>query len=219
MAEAFAVVGIVSSIVQLVDFSSKVVERLDDFASSVGEVPRAFRHIKTELPLIIDSLRRIQEQARDGSVEKATVDAVEPVIKDCEREITRLEKILDKTVPSVGASSWDRRKKAFLSLGKDKNVEEIAESLARYVRVLTLHQAVEGSKPDIQPPPEYVLRQSQFFTLIPFDRNSHFVEREDVFKQIDESFKVKEGSQPKAALFGLGGIGSVASIFHSYAQY
>jgi hypothetical protein len=53
----------------------------------------------------------------------------------------------------------------------------------------------------------------QYFTLIPFDRNPHFVDREDIFKQIDESFKVKEGSQPKAALFGLGGIGFVASSF------
>jgi hypothetical protein len=170
-------------------------------------MPRAFRHIKTELPLIIDSLRRIQDQARAGRLETATVDAVKPVIRDCQREIKRLEAILDKTVPSVDASSWDRRKKAFLSLGKDKDVEQIADSLSRYVRVLTLHQAVEGSKPDSQPPPQKEPAKPQHFVLIPFDRNSHVVDRGDVFKQIDESFKVKEGSQPKAALFGLGGIG------------
>jgi hypothetical protein len=210
MAEALAVIGIVSSIVQIVEFSSKVIQRLDDFASSVGEVPRAFRHIKTELPLIIDSLRRIQDQDRAGALETATVDAVRPVIQDCQQEIKRLESILNRTVPSVGASSWDRRKKAFLSLGKDKDVEQIADSLSRYVRVLTLHQAVEGSKPDSQPPPqkEPIKPQGpQYFMLIPFDRNAHFVDREDVFKQIDESFTVKEGSQPKAALYGLGGIG------------
>jgi hypothetical protein len=213
MAEAFAVVGIVSSIVQIVDFSSKVVKRLDDFASSVGEVPRAFRHINTELPLIIDSLRRIQKHARDGNLDKVTVDALDPVIKNCHLEITRLENILDKTVPSVGASSWDRRKKALLSLGKDKNVEEIADSLSRYVRVLTLYQALEGSKPGSQSLSQPDQVKPQYFTLIPFDRNPHFVDREVIFKQIDESFKVKEGSQPKAALFGLGGIGFVASSF------
>jgi hypothetical protein len=59
MAEALAVVGIVSSIIQVVEFSAKVADRLNDFASSVGEIPKAFRHIQTELPLIIDSLRRI----------------------------------------------------------------------------------------------------------------------------------------------------------------
>ena len=207
MAEALAVVGIVSSIIQVVEFSTKVAERLNDFASTVGEVPRAFRHIQTELPLIIDSLRRIKNQAESGSVESATTTAVWPVLKDCQREITRLQNILDKTVPSVGDSSWERRKKAFLSLGKDKEVEEIADSLSRYVRVLTLHQALEGSKPDSQAPPKYEPARPRYFTLVPFDRNAHFVDREDVFKQIDDSFKVRKGSQPKVALFGLGGIG------------
>ena len=213
MAEALAVVGIVSSIIQVVEFSTRVAERLNDFASTVGEVPRAFRHIQTELPLIIDSLRRIKNQAESGSVESATTTAVWPVLKDCQREITRLQNILDKTVPSVGDSSWERRKKAFLSLGKDKEVEEIADSLSRYVRVLTLHQALEGSKPDSQVPPKYELARPRYFTLVPFDRNAHFVDREDVFKQIEDSFKVRKGRQPKAALFGLGGIGwAVRSI-------
>lgn len=207
MAEALAVVGIVSSIIQVVEFSTKVVERLNDFASSVGEVPRAFRHIQTELPLIIDSLRRVQAQAKSGSVEPATTAAVWPVLKDCQREVTRLQNILDKTVPSVGDSSWDRRKKAFQSLGKDKAVQEIADSLSRYVRVLTLHQTLEGPKQDSDPPPYSEPTRPKYFVLIPFDRNPHFIDREDVFKQIDESFEVKKGSQPKAALFGLGGIG------------
>jgi len=207
MAEAIAIIGIVSSIVQLIDFSSKVAARLDDFATSAGEIPRAFRHIKTELPLITDSLRRIKEQTQSGAVDKESIEALEPVIKNCNNEIGRLKNILDKAVPSVGASSWERRKKAFLSLGKDKQVEEIAESLDRYVRVLTLHQAVERSKAEPQPQPQSA--RPQYLSLIPYDRNSKFVEREDMFKQIDEIFKVKEGSQPKAALFGLGGIGSV----------
>ena len=215
MAEALAVVGIVSSIIQVVEFSAKVAERLNDFASSVSEVPRAFRHIQTELPLIIDSLRRIQKQAESGAVEATTTNAVWPVLKDCQREIARLQNILDKTIPSVGDSSWGRRKKAFLSLGKDKEVEEIADSLSRYVQVLTLHQTVrtgESSKSLSDPPPKY---EPANLTLIPFDRNPHFVDREDVFIQIEQSFKVKKGSQPKAALFGLGGIGCVPSSFSS----
>ncbi|KAF8859525.1 hypothetical protein BDZ45DRAFT_725267 [Acephala macrosclerotiorum] len=182
---------------------------LDDFATSVGEVPRAFRHIKTELPLITDSLRRVQNQAKSGMVDSVTIEAVDAVIKDCQQEVSRLEIIFDTTVPAVGDSSWNRRKKAFLSLGKDKNVEEIAESLGRYVQALTLHQAVAGSKPDprLYPQLQPQTIKQQYFALIPFDRNSNFIERKDVFKQIDDSFKTKEGGQPKAALFGLGGIG------------
>src|SRR5271169_5169660 len=37
MAEALAIVGLVSSIVQFVDYSSKLVERLSEFQSNLGE--------------------------------------------------------------------------------------------------------------------------------------------------------------------------------------
>lgn len=115
MAEGLAVIGLVSAIVQLVDFSTKVVNRLDDFAASIGEVPRTFRHIKTELPLIADSLRRIQDQAKASSVDAVTITATSEVIADCKRDIGQLESILDQIVPATGASSWDRKKKALLS--------------------------------------------------------------------------------------------------------
>ena len=212
MAEALAVVGVVSSIVQLVDYAAKVVARLNDFARSAGEVPRAFRQIKTELPLIADSLRRIRDRAPASGVEEATLDAVEPVIEDCLRAVTRLDALLDTAVPSADASSWERRRKAFLSLGKDKRVAEIARSIGGYVQVLTLHQAVQGSRPRDAAPPAAI--KPPRYALIPSDRNPKFVEREDVFTRIEERFAVKEGSQPKAALFGLGGIGSVALLSH-----
>lgn len=49
MADPLTVVGIVANIVQLVDFSTKVLARLNDFQSSLGKIPKAFRHIKAEL--------------------------------------------------------------------------------------------------------------------------------------------------------------------------
>lgn len=124
----------------------------------------------------------------------------------CKRDIEKLESILGHLVPSTEDSSWTRKKKAILSLNKEREVEEISKSLESYIRVLTLHQTIEGAKPESSPQP-IKSNCPQSFILIPFDRKANFVEREDVFKQIDESFKVKEGSQPKAALFGLGGIG------------
>ncbi len=46
MAEAVAVIGLVSAIVQLVGFGSKIVNRLDEFQSNVDQVPQTFRDIK-----------------------------------------------------------------------------------------------------------------------------------------------------------------------------
>jgi hypothetical protein len=56
MAEAFAVVGVVSNIVQLVDFGAKVLHRLNNFQYSLGNIPKSFRHIKAELPILLDTL-------------------------------------------------------------------------------------------------------------------------------------------------------------------
>jgi hypothetical protein len=58
--EPVAVIGLVSAIAQFVDFGDKVVRRLNDFRQSINEVPKAFRKINNQLPLVIDTLRRTQ---------------------------------------------------------------------------------------------------------------------------------------------------------------
>jgi hypothetical protein len=55
--EAAAVVGLVSTIVQFVEFATKVVDRLNDFKQSINELPKAFRKFNDLLPLLIDTLK------------------------------------------------------------------------------------------------------------------------------------------------------------------
>ena len=55
-AETLAVLGLVSAIVQFVNFGSKIVERLNEFESAVQEVPKTFQTINVQLPLLIDTL-------------------------------------------------------------------------------------------------------------------------------------------------------------------
>jgi predicted house-cleaning noncanonical NTP pyrophosphatase (MazG superfamily) len=57
MVEALAVVGIVANIIQLVDFGSRVLKRLEEYRSELGDILEAFRHIKIELPVLLDALR------------------------------------------------------------------------------------------------------------------------------------------------------------------
>jgi hypothetical protein len=58
LTEAFAVVGVVSSIVQIIDFSSKILHRLGEFQSSLGDIPEIFRHIKADLRVLQDTLQQ-----------------------------------------------------------------------------------------------------------------------------------------------------------------
>ncbi|KAH8126039.1 P-loop containing nucleoside triphosphate hydrolase protein [Trichoderma asperelloides] len=95
--------------------------------------------------------------------------------------------------------------KAIKSLTYDKKIEEIAESLESYTKTLIFHQVIDNFnnlKVEQQPPP-----YPDPLWLVPFDRNPSFVGRDGIFEEIDQAFAVQGGSQPKAALCGLGGIG------------
>jgi hypothetical protein len=85
MAEAIAVVGGISSIIQLVDFGSKVLHRLNDFQSSLGEIPKAFRYIKAELPILLDTLEQTKVAIENGSIREETKHALLPVINGVSR--------------------------------------------------------------------------------------------------------------------------------------
>ena len=62
MAEALAIVGLVSAIVQFVDFSTKVIGRIDRFRSKNNKVPVGFRDISVQLPLLMSDLKRTKER-------------------------------------------------------------------------------------------------------------------------------------------------------------
>ena len=85
MAEATAAIALASAsaIVQFIDFGSKIVNRLSDFSADVQEVSKTFRQIKTQPPLIIDTLQQIKVQADAHQVSETTAKALKPVIDEC----------------------------------------------------------------------------------------------------------------------------------------
>jgi hypothetical protein len=143
MAEALAIVGLLSSIVQFVDFSSKILRRLNEFNSSSSEVP--FRDIKSELPLLLDTLERTKKQTEDGCFTKNTQEAIWCVVKGCQSQVERLDNVLEETLPKKDDSSWRRGKMAILSIGQEKKVQQITTTFRNYVQTLTYHQATGSS--------------------------------------------------------------------------
>jgi hypothetical protein len=49
--EVFSVIGIISNILQLIDFSVDVYERAKSFSQDVNDIPKAFRNTSEVLPL------------------------------------------------------------------------------------------------------------------------------------------------------------------------
>ncbi len=142
MAEAFATVAIVSSIVQLVDFGSRLVSRLNEFQSSVKETPKAFRQIKTEIPLLLNVLSQTKEVIDAGCVKAETVRVLLPVIEGCQEQIESLDATLVKILPAKGDSRTTKSLKALSSsLFQDDNMAKMRSSIHKYVQDLTFYYA------------------------------------------------------------------------------
>ncbi len=141
MAEAMAAVGIAANIVQLVDFGSKILLRLSEFQSTLEEVPVTFRHLKAELPLLLDTLRQTKAEIENGSIREETRIALLSVIEGCRVEIESLDALLTKTLPTPIDSWKTRSKKAISSLAQDAKVEKITSAIRIYIQALTHHHA------------------------------------------------------------------------------
>jgi hypothetical protein len=161
MAEALVVVAVVASIVQLVDFSTRVVFRLDEFCSVAKEVPKSFRHVKTELPLLATTLAQLKEAINSTSVADGSTKALVPVIAGCNEQVAQLDAILKKTLPEANDSLRIKGKKTIVSLHYDPKVESITKTLRNYVRILTFYYAAASST--LQPLTGKVLLQESHF--------------------------------------------------------
>jgi cob(I)alamin adenosyltransferase len=203
MAEAVAVIGLVASIVQLTQFGTTIVVRLNEFQSSAKEIPICFREIQTQLPLLVDTLKRTQKQADAGHVSDETAKALKPVVDGCLSQVERLESILTKALPTKKDSSLRRTYKALSSFIHEKDVQQITSSLESYVQKLTYHHASQFPTVDPSPSKLHTAAQKKCF-MVQFERDPYFVGRQDIIKEIDERLKLRPH---RVALAGIGGVG------------
>ena len=145
MAETLAVVGVVASIVQLVNFGSKVLRRLNDFQSNVREIPKPFKHVKDELPILLETLRQTKGAVEQGSISEDTKEAILLVVNGCQTQITLLDGIISRSLPQEG-DSWGRKTgKAILSLRQDAKVAKISAMLRTHIQSLTNYRVAASS--------------------------------------------------------------------------
>lgn len=149
MAEALAVVGVVASIVQLVDYGSKVLRRLNDFQSSAREIPKPFKHVKDELPILLETLRQTKVAVQQGSISEDTKEAVLLVVNGCQTQITLLDSIINRSLPQEGDSWGKKTGKAILSLRQDAKVAKITAMLRSHIQSLTNYRVATSSTAQI----------------------------------------------------------------------
>jgi hypothetical protein len=139
MAEALAVVSIVASIVQLVDFSNRVVRRLNEFHCIAGEIPKSFCQVKTELPLLGTTLQQMKGAIDADLVADGSKTTLLPVITGCYEQVAQLDAILTKTLPESNDGWRKRGTKAIVSLHHDAKIESITRIMRNHIGSLTFY--------------------------------------------------------------------------------
>lgn len=121
---------------------SKTIKGLSDFHGTLDEIPRAFRHVKAQLPLIVSRLDKIKDRAIAGVFEPPTAASLALVIKECSQAADELSALLEKALPSVADSRWLKTKKAFVSSVLDKKINTLESTIKQYINVLEFHHVV-----------------------------------------------------------------------------
>ena len=189
-------IGLASAIITFVDFGSKVIRRLEEL-SEAGDVPKAFREIKTRLPLIITTVDKTRNTARTPS--RKAEEAMSSIIESCHDQVRELEEILQKFTAEKGESSWKKGFKATLSMFEETRVQRIESALRENIQVLTFFNMTP-----METPTQSI---SKRVVILPFERDSHFIGRENVLASIGNTFQL----QRRVAITGIGGVGFVAS--------
>ena len=129
--EANLVLGIISSIISIIDATKQVYEAVKDEAG----LPTNFKKSATKLPLIsklLDDAERYVNSVADVSIKAAFA----PTLEDCEAHATQLQELFKKVMPEEGDSRWDRYAKAARTIGKGGRVENLVRGILDDLQLL-----------------------------------------------------------------------------------
>ncbi|KAL8691623.1 MAG: hypothetical protein Q9218_003198 [Villophora microphyllina] len=198
--------GLASAVVTLLDLGTKVVKRLKELSED-GNVPEAFRDVKTRLPLLNSVVS--YTQLRADSLSPGDREAVEDVLQRCFEQVRQLDELLKKVSVLTRDSAWKKSIRAAISVAEEGRVQRIATALKDNVELLSTFLSVtpaEKGRPKAErwlsePLPSYASVAGLF--LVPFSRDEQFVGRQGTLQSIALSFK----DQSRVAISGIGGIG------------
>jgi hypothetical protein len=145
MAEAVAIASIAATIVQLVQFSSTVLGRINEYYSTSKGIPKSFQPLHSQLPVLQECLKITKADINTGKVNDALSDALRPSVEGCRQQIESLDKLLDKHLPKLGDSRGRKGMKALLSIHEQTKLDRISSVIGGYVRTLTFYHTVAAS--------------------------------------------------------------------------
>ncbi|KAL2046029.1 hypothetical protein N7G274_001476 [Stereocaulon virgatum] len=129
--EAGLVLGLISSIVTIIDTTTQVYLAIEDETG----LPKNFKKAAAKLPLI-SKLLEDAETYVSKSADKTIEAAFRPTIEDCKTQATELQQLFEKVIPK-GGSRWDRYVKAARTIGKGGRVETLIQRILDDLQLMT----------------------------------------------------------------------------------
>lgn len=139
------IVGIIANIAQLVDGTLKVIDRYNDFSDKTNNLPKTFRSISVQLPVLLNALNKIGDAIKAGSIPEDSSRGLRPLVEECLNQLTALDRIVAKALPKEGNHGFVRGYKTIASFRYEDEVQQMESVLQKYVQTLTLDRVVSSS--------------------------------------------------------------------------
>lgn len=120
-AEALAAVGLVSNILQFVDFTSQLCVQIKEIASSASGLPKELDRQATQLAELLALLRDLAQDAKGHALG-------EGVLQQCQAQAQELAVLLKSFDGGSGKGHWKNAKVAFRSMRHNKEVEKVGRN-------------------------------------------------------------------------------------------
>jgi len=198
MADPFTPLGISVNLIQIVALAVALGRQIWKFTDERATLPQNLETIKQRLDIMAATLKDLDTS--DYSEEAA--QSLELYLASMDKKLTRFQKMLDEYLPETGASTMERLKKGFQSLGKDSRIADFADELSKDVDHLTLFIITQGlSQPKSSP-----INHLKGRTIYHVDRRgvAKFVGREEQMVALDTALN---NASQVAVLKGAGGQG------------
>ena len=129
--EAGLVLGIISSIISIIDATKQIYDAIEDEAG----LPKNFKKSAAKLPLI-SKLLEDAERYVDNAADECIKAAFTPTLEDCKVQAKHLKNLFDKVMPEDGDSRWGRYVKAARTIGKGGRVESLVGGILADLQLL-----------------------------------------------------------------------------------
>ena len=143
MAEALAMVGLASALVQFIEFGGKVLRQLRRLEADISGMPAVFQNVRSRLPLMVDLVKKIMLRMDAGLVDENSQEMILPVVRNCAMQAEQLDELISRALPQKNESTWSRGKKAVIGVLAEAEIERIDAAFKANFNLLTQANAFQ----------------------------------------------------------------------------